>query len=255
MFIDTSMSLRAARDAAGAVTTRNTKMPGSAFAVSALHCKAGSKLAKIKGSTCHKCYAIKLQKMRPSVNMGWTNNLHRSVDAIANDPDAWVAAMVRQITHFAAKTGQPYHRWFDSGDLQSVEMLSAICQIAVMTPEVSHWLPTREAGMVKRYRKAGGFIPTNLVIRVSATMIDDAPIANHSHTSTVHRKDINPKVHGHECPAYRTHDNKDGTFEVLSDEHFHSLNREGRKPYDFGHCGDCRACWSADVPNVSYGLH
>lgn len=248
-----SMSLRAARDAAGAVTTRNTKMPGSAFAVSALHCKVGSKLAKIEGSTCHKCYAIKLQKMRPSVDMGWTNNLHKSTDAIASDPDAWVGAMVRQITHYAAKTGEPYHRWFDSGDLQSVEMLSAICQVAVMTPEVSHWLPTREAGMVKRYRKAGGFIPSNLVIRVSATMIDDAPIANHSHTSTVHRK--GSVVHGKQCNAYRTHDFKDGTFKVIPSDTYKAMSRADKRSYDFGHCGDCRACWSADVANVSYGLH
>ena len=246
-------SLAAARRHAGQISARNSKMPGSSFAISAKHCKVGAKLAKIEGSTCHKCYALKLQKMRPSVDQGWTSNLELATQAIADNAEAWVSAMVKQIEHFAIKTGAPYHRWFDSGDLQNIEMLSAICQVAVMTPDIKHWLPTREAKIVKTYRDAGGYVPANLIIRVSSTMIDDGPITSHVHTSTVHRKTTDPV--GHECPAYRTHQASDGTFEVLSDEHYSALNRNAKKPYDFGHCGTCRACWTHDVPNVSYGLH
>lgn len=254
-FISTpkKLTLKASREIAGSTSCRNTKMPGGSFAISALHCKTGAKLAQIAGSTCHKCYAIKLQRMRPSVDQGWTSNLRKSVDLIASDPDAWVSAMVTQVSRDARVTGQPFFRWFDSGDLQSIEMLSAICQVCIMTPEVKHWLPTREAGMVKRYRKAGGFVPSNLIIRVSATMIDDSPIASHQYTSTVHRKGSLP--HGHACPAYRTHAAPDGSFEVIPSETFKTLKRSQKSAYDLGHCGDCRACWSADVVNVSYGLH
>ena len=247
------MTLKAAREIAGSTSCRNTKMPGGSFAVSAFACKVGDKLAKIEGSTCHKCYARKLENMRPSVAQGWTANTRKAVDLIARDPDQWVAAMVKQVERDARVTGQPYFRWFDSGDLQSVEMLSAICQVAVMTPDVRHWLPTREAGMVKRYRKAGGYVPSNLIIRVSATMVDDAPIAAHEHTSTVHRKGSQP--HGHACPANRTHAAPDGSFEVIPPETFKALKRSEKSAYDLGHCGNCRACWSAEVPNVSYGLH
>jgi len=106
-----------------------------------------------------------------------------------------------------------------------VDMLAAIVMVAVKTPHISHWLPTREAKMVKEYLKSGGEVPDNLVIRVSSTMIDDAPIKGHAHTSTVHRK--GSEVSGHACPA-RTQGNQ---------------------------CGDCRACWDKSVPNVSYPLH
>jgi hypothetical protein len=248
-----NLSLKAARDLAGQISIRNTKMPGSSFAISAKHCQVGAKLALVAGSVCHKCYALKLQNMRPSVNMGWTLNLERSTDLIERDVNLWVGAMVKQILHFALKTNEPFHRWFDSGDLQSVEMLSAICQVAVMTPGIKHWLPTREAGIVKRYRKAGGFVPANLVIRVSSTMIDDAPISGHSHTSTVHRK--GSAYAGHACPAGRTHAAADGTFEVIPADKFAAMKRDEKRAYDFGHCGICRRCWDADQANISYPLH
>lgn len=220
-----TMTLKASQAIAGKMSNRNSKMPGSTFAISAFHCNVGSKLAKIAGSVCHRCYAIKLQKLRPSVDKGWTNNLETAVDSIANDPDAWAEAAAFQIERMALKSGEMFHRWFDSGDLQSVEMLAAICHVAAITPSVQHWLPTREAGIVKQYKQAGGTVPGNLVIRVSATMINDAPVRGYANTSTVHRKGAD--VQGHVCPA----------------------SQQG------GACGECRACWSPEVANVSYPLH
>jgi hypothetical protein len=209
---------------AGAISTRNSKMPGSSFAISAKHCNVGGKLAQIKGSTCSRCYALKLQNMRPSVNQGWTANLDKAVKMISHNPDQWARYMAFQITKASEKTGQPYHRWFDSGDLQSLDMLRAIALVCDLTPHVRHWLPTREAKLVKAYLDAFGAFPTNLVVRVSATMIGDKPL-NYPNTSTVHKKTDAPS--GHVCPA----------------------SQQGNA------CGDCRACWSLDVPNVSYPLH
>lgn len=217
-------TLKSAREA-GAVSTRNSKMPGSSFAISAKHCNVGAKLAQVKGSTCHRCYALKIQNMRPSVDMGWTDNLNKAVTMIANDPARWVKFMSFQIDKAALKTGQPFHRWFDSGDLQSLEMLSAIVDVCKATPHVSHWLPTREAAIVRQYNRIYGAFPPNLVVRVSATMIGDKPISGYVNTSTVHRKTDEPT--GHVCPA----------------------SKQGNS------CGDCRACWSLNVSNVSYPLH
>ena len=121
--------------------------------------------------------------------------------------------------------GERFHRWFDSGDLQSVDMLRAIVMAAESTPTVAHWLPTREAAIVKSYKATYGEFPANLVVRVSSTMIGDKPIAGHANTSTVHRKGESPE--GHSCPA----------------------SQQGNA------CGSCRACWSHDVANVSYPLH
>lgn len=215
-------TLKQARENAGKISEGNTKMPGSTFAISAKHCNIGSKLVDVEGSVCHRCYALKLQKLRPTVDKGWINNYLKATNMIATSPDKWVDACVFQINRIALKTGENYHRWFDSGDLQSVDMLSAICKVASKTPHINHWLPTREAKIVKDY---GGQVPDNLVIRVSSTMIDDAPISGYANTSTVHRK--GSQVFGHACPA----------------------RNQGNQ------CGDCRACWDKSVANVSYPLH
>lgn len=224
-----TMTLKAAIQDAGKVSLGNGKMPGSTFALSATKCKVGAKLVKVQGSTCAKCYALRLEKLRPSVHQGWLANYEKAVALIANKPEQWVAACVFQINRAFLKSGQPFHRWFDSGDLQSVAMLSAICDVAKATPDINHWLPTREAGIVKAYKAQGGIVPGNLVIRVSSTMVNDAPIKGHANTSTVHRKGT--EAHGHACPA----------------------SMQGNS------CGygdsACRACWNSKVQNVSYPLH
>lgn len=244
-----TMTLKSAIEQSGKVSLGNTKMPSTTFAISAKACKVGAKLANIEGSTCSRCYALKLQKLRPSVDQGWTNNLLKAEKLIASNPTLWAKQMAFQIKRGCAKLGIFNHRWFDSGDLQSVEMLHAIVLTANLTPEIDHWLPTREAKIVKLYREKYGIEPANLTIRVSATMIGDKPIAGHVNTSTVHRH--GDPVHGKECLAYRT--NKDSV--VIDHDTFKAMTKAEKKKQDFGHCGDCRACWSKDVANISYPLH
>ncbi len=65
-----------------------------------------------------------------------------------------------------------FHRWHDSGDLQSVEHLEKIIEVCRRTPQIQHWLPTRELAILRACRER---IPANLTIRVSATMIDGLP--------------------------------------------------------------------------------
>jgi hypothetical protein len=219
------MTLKSAIMDAGKVSLGNRKMPGSTFAISAKRCNVGGKLAQVEGSTCSRCYALKLQKLRPSVDQGWEANYLRAVTMIDLDPERWAKAAAFQVERAYAKSGQPFHRWFDSGDLQSVAMLRAIVRVCELTPAIRHWLPTREAKVVKDYLAAHGEFPSNLVVRVSATMIGDKPIASHANTSTVHRKGTEHA--GHACPA----------------------SKQGNQ------CGECRACWDRDVSNVSYPLH
>lgn len=218
-------TLKNAQEIAGKFSDKNSKMPGSTFAISAKECNVGGKLANVKGSVCDRCYALKLQKLRPSVDTGWTNNYLAATKMINENPAKWSAACAFQIKRMALKSGEMFHRWFDSGDLQSVEMLAAIVLTCELTPNVKHWLPTREAKIVKTFIKNGGVVPANLVIRISSTMIGDAPIAGYANTSTVHRKGDEPA--GHICPASQQN----------------------------GSCGSCRACWTSTVSNVSYPLH
>ena len=123
----------------------------------------------------------------------------------------------------AEKSSQHYHRWFDSGDIDSMAQLKAIVEVARRTPTIKHWLPTREIKIVSEYLKTNQ-VPSNLVIRVSSPMVNDKPLS-FPNTSTVHTKGA--EVYGNECPAYK----------------------QGNA------CGDCRNCWNANVPNVSYKKH
>jgi hypothetical protein len=228
-------TLVSAKAEAGNVGDRNSKMPGSSWAIPTTTCKIGSKLADVLGSVCHGCYAKKSERMYPSVRQGWGDNYLKATRMIAEHPDRWAAAMAFQVKHLATKSGEPWHRWFDSGDLQSVEMLAALVLVCKLTPDIRHWLPTREAGIVKQWRAAGGRVPSNLVIRLSSTMVGDPP-RNAPNTSTVHRH--GEQHFGHECPS-------------TSKKHRRLNKKNPGKPF----CGPCRACWDSNVSNVSYPLH
>jgi len=113
--------------------------------------------------------------------------------------------------------GEPVFRWHDSGDLQSVEHLKAIFEVCKNTAETRHWLPTRERKFLPLSTDS---IPKNLTIRFSSHMINQPPVKSWPWTSTV---STTTKT----CPA------KD----------------QGNE------CKSCRACWSREVPNVTYPKH
>lgn len=174
----------------------------------------GAKLAKIPGSICSKCYA----------NKGfYATFAHVVIPAqerrlASIDGSEWVPAMVQLLKREA------WFRWFDSGDLQSVEHLRKIVEVARNTPHCRHWLATRERGFVKEYLR-GETPPRNLVIRVSATF-PDIPVKplKGALMANVHKN--KPPV-GHECPAPKQH----------------------------GRCDTCRACWNLKVSTISYKEH
>jgi hypothetical protein len=172
--------------------------------------------------------ARRIQKMRPSVNMGWSKNQIKTEQTLAIDPTLWEAAVLFQIK----RMGFTEHRWLDSGDVPNVQFLASVCEVARQTPNIAHWLPTREVKILLAFIKQYGvhYIPDNLTIRVSSPMVDDKPLQAFANmpritTSTVHNKQTKPV--GHVCPA-RTQNNE---------------------------CGPCRACWSGAVGNVSYPIH
>lgn len=212
------LTIKAATAIAGSLGYPS-KMPGTSYGIPAQACQTGAKLAKIAGSTCSKCYALRGNYIFRDVKKSQATRLA----GIAH-PD-WVAAMVRLLTAAHSKgTLPPYHRWHDSGDLQSRDHLAKICAVARATPELRHWLPTREGKIVKDFIRDGGTIPSNLTIRLSATMIDGAAPSAWPNTSTVHDASGG---NGHRCPA----------------------PQQGNK------CGECRVCWDAGIPNVSYHVH
>jgi len=190
---------------------KTSKMRGFSFGLDARDCVTGSKLRKIKGSVCSKCYALKGNFNFPSVRQGKAKNLTH----LNNKYFVYVMTYKLQ--------DQKYFRWFDSGDLPNMEALKKIVQIAQNTPQTKHWLPTREIKLIQDYLKKNTF-PKNLVVRVSAPMIDGQPPKGFKNTSTVH-KDKDPI--GFDCPS-RFQNNQ---------------------------CLNCVACWDKRIKNISYKAH
>ena len=180
------MKVSEARAAVGGLS-KTSKMPCKSWGISAKACKTGSKLAKVEGTVCHGCYALKGAYVWPVVEKAHAKRL----DAIFTS--GWVDAMVTAIN------GDEYFRWFDSGDIQSDEHLANIVRVAIATPNTKHWLPTKEYLMIARFMRKHGSFPKNLIVRVSSPNIDQAPIKHYQHTSTVHTG----KPFGRECIAYK----------------------------------------------------
>ena len=186
--------------------TRTSKMPGLSYSLPAWACQTGAKLRKIPTSPCFGCYAMKNNYIRyPAIKAAQ----YRRLDAIENP--LWVEAMVVQIKR------QKWFRWHDAGDLQSVEHMYKIIEVAKLTPDTQHWLPTQE----RQYLPKPEDVPTNLIIRLSAAKVNGTAGNAWSHSSTVVT---------------------DGTASCAA-------------PDQGGKCLDCRACWNKDVKNVSYGKH
>ena len=162
---------------------KTSKMRGYSFGLDARNCITGSKLRKVKGSVCAKCYAMKGNFNFPSVRKNKETNLKHL------ESDYFVYVMTYQLQDIK------YFRWFDSGDLPHLDALKKIVQIAENTPKTKHWLPTREIKMIQEYLKSNKF-PKNLIVRVSSPMVDGPPPKGFKHTSTVHK---NKKPHGFDC--------------------------------------------------------
>ena len=187
--------------------SKPSKMPGFAYGIPAKECKTGAKLQQVKGSTCYNCYALKGCYMFPVVQAAQ----YKRLDSIKHP--AWINAMSMLINSKKTK----FFRWHDSGDVQSVKHLAKIFEVCRRSPDVQHWMPTREA-WVKPYLSRA---PKNLVIRFSMPMVDQEAAESWPHTSTV------VSGPGRTCPA----------------------------PEQDNACGSCRACWDPSVRNVAYGKH
>jgi hypothetical protein len=163
--------------------SKPSKMPGFAYNLPATRCKVGSKLAKVKGSVCHGCYALKGRYRFPNVKEA----LERRYKQAMTNKD-WVFGMVYLIN----TSNKKEFRWHDAGDIQSLEHLQRIFQVCELTPSVKHWLPTRESVILSNINVDD--VPDNLIIRLSASKVDGPAPKSWPWTSTVVTK-------GKTCPA------------------------------------------------------
>ena len=133
----------------------------------------------------------------------------------------WVNDMVqalRKDTHF---------RWFDSGDMYSLELAEKIYSVMKATPSTKHWLPTRMAKFTKfqDVLRRMAALP-NTMVRFSSDAVDGT-FTPGVHGSTIVPDATSAPAGVHVCPAYG----------------------QG------GKCLTCRACYSKDVAVVGYPAH
>lgn len=197
--------------------SKPSKMPGFAYSIPAQACGVGSRLRNVQGSICSKCYALKGRYVFGNVKKA----LQRRLASLIHSE--WVEAMAFQIN----QAGINVFRWHDSGDIQNLEHLERIAEVCRLTPDVRHWLPTREYAIVTAYKEKHGSFPDNLNIRLSAYMVDGPLPEGAANRLGVTMSGVTSDPSKVSCPAYK----------------------QG------GVCGSCRACWNKNEPVIFYPKH
>jgi hypothetical protein len=126
-----------------------------------------------------------------------------------------------------ALSNERYFRWFDSGDMYTLELAEKMYNIMVLTPWVSHWLPTR----MQKFSKFADIIEKmnalpNVKVRFSADTVDG------TYTKGLHGSVIVP-----------TAEQADTNTFVC------------KAPENEGKCGKCRACYDKNVDLIGYIAH
>lgn len=135
--------------------------------------------------------------------------------------DGWTADMVQALKK------DKHFRWFDSGDMYSLELAEKMLEIMVATPNTKHWLPTRmyKFSKFKPVLDAMMALP-NVMVRPSSDAVDGTFTAG-VHGSTIVPDSTSVPSGVTLCPAY---------------------NQGGK-------CLDCRACYDKSVEVIGYPAH
>jgi hypothetical protein len=149
----------------------------------------------------------------------------REINLVESKKDSWTKEMIQELdTH-------RYFRWFDSGDMYSVKFAEKVLEVAIATPWVKHWLPTRTWTLpkFKNVLKKLNQLP-NVVVRYSSGSIVGGVVDAQNGSTVIGHEHINQLPKGvHLCDAY-TDEKK-------------------------GKCKGCRACWDKNVSQVAYVAH
>jgi hypothetical protein len=200
-------------------------MPVHSWSISAKRCITGAKLRKIPGTPCSKCYAHRghsVFKRTEEANERRLRAFHNLID--------WSQKMAQTI-NLTTRIGNPYFRWFSSGDLQSVDMLLKIMEVCRLTPLIYHWLPTQERGFVAE-ALALQPQPKNLVIRISAPK-------------------FNAKLSGTCNSVVRTGFTDEQWADLVQKNHHENYYCPASINETY-QCGSCRACWDKRVKTIHY---
>ena len=166
-------------------------------------------------AACSGCYATTGMYNFPGVKAV------RSDNKLAWQEDSWVDTMVKALTK------QRFFRWFDSGDMYSMELAEKMLAVMVATPHVKHWLPTR----MYKFTKFHDILATmqalpNVMVRASSDAVDGT---------------FTPGVHGSTILPDAT--------SVPNGVTVCNAYQHG------GKCNGCRACYDKSVAVIGYPAH
>jgi hypothetical protein len=135
--------------------------------------------------------------------------------------DAWVSEMVLSLD------SSRYFRWFDSGDLFSLDLANKILEVMIKTPWCKHWMPTRMYKFPKFAKVIAKMqaLP-NVVVRFSSDSVQGQLVEGVT-TSTIFSEEDQLPKNATICRAY---------------EHG-------------GKCNGCRACYNKSVNVIAYKSH
>ena len=209
-----------------------TEMPKFSYGLPALKCIIGTKLRKVVGSVCAICYALTGHYEFEAVQKAQERRL-KTLD----DP-RWMEAMTKLINHYHGPD-IPF-RWHDSGDVQSLLHLIMIVAVAKRTPDVKHWLPTKEKAIVKSFLKVFKKFPPNLNVQMSGYMVDGPP--------------CNMGEHSDEVTHHITYTKTSPEGFMIHKAYVCPVKVEGSQSKSCAEA-ECYACWDKSVPVVAGGAH
>ena len=227
--------------------SNTSKMPCDSYGLPADLCKIGSLLREVKNSTCESCYAYK--KGMYAFDNVREAQFRRYETFLNEDRSKWIGAFVFLFT----KRKQKYFRWHDSGDLQSLDHLKRIAEIAEQTPFCEYWLPTRESRIVEEFLKTET-CPDNLCIRISDTMIDA-------------KKPVAYLIGKTQFSGVQSKGKPHTSITCNASKHiggFKKNKKTGEYKPEFGFCTgftesgeyvECRKCWDKSEERVNYPIH
>ena len=242
-----------------------SKMAGTSWSISAWICQVGGHLSGLAGSVCDGCYAKKGQYVFPSFKKAAARRWRKMRYALSFESSrekfigSFVSLLNKKKDHTIKRLAEGrkvscdarYHRWFDSGDLQSTEMALVIFEIARRCPDIQFWMPTRETDYILDAIDREGPPPINIAVRISAHWPDSNPINN-------------AKLIAAGCYLSGVHTEKGNIPETMGD-------RDGQWSFfecpawkQDNECRNCRACYPAAYDGhktiagslaVSYPIH
>ena len=172
---------------------------------------------------CSNCYALQgAYQWKPAKELRAYNLENWKLNT-------WVEDMVILINKEGKRNKKNLFRWFDSGDIYCSDLAKKIEQVLKATPNIRHWIPTRQY-KDKKIKVILDRMNTldNVVVRFSSDSTNGAMLdSSYNSTITPSPEDIKSSKGVSICRAYE---------------------RKGK-------CASCTACWSKKITTIVYPLH